>query len=213
MKLLAFSVVGLVSTFGSFAQAQEAVEAEEYSAPTERRGGFVLGLAPAYGLGQASGYPNEADKVNRKEFQANTEFGSAGYNSVWLGGALRDWFTVGLGASFGGVKGNHLSANGTSFVVRVEAFPLYARGGTWRDLGLESEFGAGFMKVKNEAGDTVADGGSLSLVGLGAFYEPWRFWQFRIGPSLQYSQMFSQTLTAHFVSLGLRASLYGSLVD
>ncbi len=213
MKLLAFSVVGLVSTLESFAQAQEAVQAEDYSAPTERRGGFMVGLAPAYGLGQVSGYPNEADKVNRKEFQANTEFGRAGYNSIWLGGALRDWFTFGLGASFGGVKGNHLSADSASFAVRVEAFPLYSRGGNWRDLGLESEFGAGFMKVENDAGDTVADGGSLSLVGLGAFYEPWRFWQFRIGPSLQYSQMFSQTLTAHFVSLGLRTSFYGSLVD
>ncbi|MDX2055261.1 MAG: hypothetical protein SFV15_22855 [Polyangiaceae bacterium] len=213
MKILPWICFLLVSAAANLANAQEGVDAEDYTPKTERRGGFMLGFAPAYGIGTTSGYPNEAEKVNRAEFRADTDLAAASYTSVWFGGALRDWFSYGLGGVLVGQKGNQLEASGVAFGVRLEAFPLYQLGGSLRDLGVHGEFGAGALKVEEKDGTKVADGGSLSLIGVGAFYEPWRLWQIKLGPSLEYSQMFSQTVRAHFVSLGLRTSFYGTLVD
>lgn len=205
--------LGLFGTWAHSAKAAEGVEAEDYTPSVERRGGFMLGFSPGLGLGTASGFPNEASKVNREEFRANTEVSPASTTSIWFGGALRDWFTFGLGATLGGVEGDQLIASGGAFSVRVEAFPLYSYGGRLRDFGLHTVVGAGAMTVEDKAGAKVADGGALSLVGFGAFYEPWRLWQFKLGPSVEYTQLFSLTLRAHVASVGLRTSFYGVLAD
>jgi hypothetical protein len=128
---------------------------------------------------------------------------------IWLGGTLRDWFTFGLGLSARRGQEGDLAAQSGAFVLHLEGFPLWALGGEWRDVGLFTELGAGGETIVNADQDIVADGGAMSVVGIGVFYEPWQPWLFSLGPSLQYHHEFSQSLESDFVSLGLRVAFYG----
>ena len=52
-------------------------------------------------------------------------------------------------------------------------------------------------------------GASAAVVGLGAGWEPLRFWHFRFGPAAEYLHVWSQTLTADSVSLEARLTFVG----
>ncbi|MBW2524102.1 MAG: hypothetical protein JRI23_08000 [Deltaproteobacteria bacterium] len=66
----------------------------------ERRSGFLVGISLAGALGGASGYPNDANKVDREEFYTNTGVSLGSGGMVWIGGALTDWISVGLGVTY-----------------------------------------------------------------------------------------------------------------
>ena len=56
--------------------------------------------------------------------------------------------------------------------------------------------------------DILADGGAMSRVGLGVSYEVWKFWLFSAGPVVNYTYQFSQSLSTHMATAGIKLSLY-----
>lgn len=201
------------TSFGLLALAAPALAAEPDDeplpvAPAERRSGFTFGVASGLALASASGFPNDVAKIGVPELEARTGLGLSTGFGLWLGGALSDWLSVGVGSASVGMERGGLSASGASLHVRIEAFPLFYRGGAWRDLGLAFTAGTGFYTVKR-GDETLAEGEGTSAVGAGVFFEPWRFWQISTGPQLEYSHQFSRSLTAHTLVLGWRAAFYG----
>jgi hypothetical protein len=172
------------------------------------RSEFTLGLELGVVMGGASGFPNDPEKIDDPDFEQSTGFGAGSGGAFWLGGALRDWYVFGLGVAFRNTRSGELDASTTSFIVHNELYPLFAKGGVWRDLGLIAEFGAGGGFIARGS-DHVADGGALSTVGLGVVYEPWQFGSFRTGPVLQYSHQFSQSIDVDMVLAGMRIAFYG----
>jgi hypothetical protein len=203
-----FAVV--VCAVASPANAQ-VVESDyaDYEAPaTERRGGFMLGLGAVGGFGNVRGYPNEISQINVPEFERAVDGFSFG-NALWIGGAIRDWLTFGVGLSTRVASSGEFTAQNQAFMFNLEGFPLYALGGEWRDVGVSGQFGAGGALIVDEEEDTVADGGLMSIVGFSAFYEPWQFWHFSTGPTLSYTHEFSETLRSHTLAAGMRFVFYG----
>ena len=81
-------------------------------------------------------------------------------------------------------------------------------GEPFEDLGLFAYFGIGGFTLKRDD-EVKADGGALSVVAAGAHYEPLRFWQISMGPSLEYARFFSTSLELAGLSAGLRFVFYG----
>lgn len=178
------------------------------NAPAQRRSDVTIGAELGPIGAAAAGYPNEIGKLDNPEYRASTGFGLGQRASLWLGGALRDWFTFGIGIDAVKFQHNGYISQSSGFIFRVEAYPAFAEGGVWRDLGLAADFGLAAMKLTKDGTDS-ADGGSMSLVGLGAFWETWRPGSFAIGPSLEYQYLFSPSMQAHSVLLGFRFAFYG----
>jgi len=177
-------------------------------APALRRSGFSIGLAGGLLTSSARGYPNDVAKIDVPEFEAHTGLGVATGGALWLGGALADWLNVGIGLIGGGIERNGVRGSGGAFNVRIEAFPLFYRGGPFQDLGVLFTAGLGGYTIERGK-EKLAEGGGTSAVGLGAFYEPWRLWQFSFGPQLEYSHQFSDTMSAHTLVVGMRTVFYG----
>lgn len=173
-----------------------------------RRSDFAFGIGFAGTFASASGYPNDAAKIGVPRYQAST--GSAGgiTNTLWLGGALRDWLVIGVGISGSTVAGSGTLSQGGGFIVHLEGFPLFERGGAFRDLGLVGDFGVGGRTI-HRASAEVANGGSMSFVALGLMYEPLSFGKhWRWGPLVQVAQQFSDSMNATLVMGGLQVSFY-----
>lgn len=178
-----------------------------YAQRAERRSGVALSLGAGVGMGASSGYPNSAGKIDVPAFRTEGEpaFGSA--YSFWLGGALRDWFTCGVGyTSFGADDGDHRT-QASGFIFHLETFPLWSLGGRLRDLALFANFGAGGLTI--EGGPETADGGLVSVLGLGTSFELFRFGHFALGPSLESNYVYSQSGEAFGIFLGARTVFYG----
>jgi hypothetical protein len=174
-----------------------------------RRSAFAAGVTMGALVGGVSGYPNEAEKIGVARYEAGTGPAGGTGGGFWLGVAPRDWLVLGLGASFGSVAGSSSLSNGGAFVLHLEAFPLFERGGLLRDLGVIGEFGAGSRNVFH--GSTlVADGGLISCAGFGVVYEPVRVGSHvSAGPVLLVSHQFSQTIAATLVTAGVQVAFYG----
>lgn len=208
MRWLA-SALALSAVLGSagFARAAESDWDGAYDLKAERRSDFMLGGSFGGLAATSYGYPNQAGKIDNPAWVADTGVGVGMQWSAWLGGALRDWFSFGLGLTSLSYSANGLDATATGFILRVEAFPLWASGGPWRDAGMYANFGIGGMKLERD-GETAADGGAISILALGAFYEPLRFGSFSIGPSLEFDHYFSRTIRLYGASASARVVLY-----
>jgi hypothetical protein len=177
-----------------------------YALRSERRSGFALGADVGLGLGNADGYPKDAVKLNDPRYRADTEFAFGALGRAWLGGTIRDWFSFGLGVETLSVHGNGLTTSGSAFILRPELYPLWSLGGTYRDLGAYANFGIGWSMLTHRDSTTVADGGSLGVVGLGLFHESLRWHHVAVGPTMGCSLYFSETMKATIAQLGLRVS-------
>jgi hypothetical protein len=175
--------------------------------PAVRREGLWFGLSGGLAVASASGYRNDVAEIGLPEFEANTGVGVSGSGAIWLGGSLADWLNVGVGVQSVGFEGDGLEASGFGLNVRIETFPLFYESGTFQDLGLTLLAGTGGISVKR-ADETVAEGGATSLVGLGAFFEPWQLWQFSTGPEISYTHQFSRSMSAHLLVVGWRVAFY-----
>lgn len=224
-SLLAASLLGMAGGFAAvlacpspaFGQAVDAGDGEDYAAPpTERRGGFMASLSYDVGYGLIGGYPNRLGQLNNPRFYEEVSGLGAGFGLV-LGGALRDWLTAGLLVRVGGVQRldeDSIVAGSNAIGLRLEGYPLYPRGGAWRDLSLAGEFGVGLGSVVDLEGsdddaEVLADGGAMSHLALAAGYSPWRFWHFSAGPELRYTYQYSQSMTAHVATAGMRLTFFG----
>ncbi|MFO0564135.1 MAG: hypothetical protein U0263_00655 [Polyangiaceae bacterium] len=206
-RALVGSSLLLVLATPSLAAAVENEWDGDFGRKAERRSDFTAGLSVGVFAASAYGYPNEASKIDNDRYVADTGVGIGQAQTLWLGGALRDWFTFAVGYWAAGYSANDLDTAAFGVIFRVETFPLWSVGGTWRDLGVYTNFGIGGTTLK--AGDEKrADGGALSIVGLGGFWEPVRFGIFSFGPNIEYTHLFSRTLKLNATTLGARLVLY-----
>lgn len=179
-----------------------------YDLKATRRSGFVIGLASNVMIGAATGYPNQLAQLDVPAYRQSTGAAAGASGDIWIGGALTDWFTFGLGASGVALNGNDRKASGGAFTFRVEGYPLFYQGGTLRDVALFGHFGAGGIKIQG-GNKEAADGGFMSLASGGVAWEPIKLWQIRMGPSLGYLHMWSESLTLNAAVIEWRATFYG----
>jgi hypothetical protein len=178
-----------------------------YAIKAERRSGFVASAGLGLGVGSVTGYPLALSKQNNPLYESSTGTAFATSWSFWLGGALRDWFTFGLGLSSFGAGAGDMKARGAAFILHIEGFPLWSLGGHLRDVSAFAELGAGGMTL--EGGPETADGGLLSVLGFGVGYEAFRWGHFTLGPVLSSNYLYSDSMTSFAVLGGLRSSFYG----
>ncbi len=177
---------------------------------TERRGGFVLGFVAGPTLGWATGNPSSKAERDNAALERDSGLGLGYRVTPFLGGALTDWFTFGLGMSFADFSSSDYSSPVATFVFHLETFPLYGEGGVYRDIGLTADFGAGASTIKDkESDDDVADSGVMSTVGLGAFWEALRASHFAGGPYVGFQHNWSRWFVRDDVVVGLRLMFYG----
>ena len=190
-----------------------ASRAWETEAP-KYRGGFAMGLSLGFGLGSIAGYPNDVTKIGYARNYTVTGLRPSGGGGLWLGGALTDWFTFGVG-----VQGGRLLATGTNktsvggLIFHMEGYPLFSLGGRWRDVGVMLDAGTGTVSVTPESPSNAAklvDSGSASLVGGGVFWEIGRLWLLRGGPFVSADYYWSESVRRPAIFLGWRTALYTS---
>jgi hypothetical protein len=191
----------------SEAAAPATDEAPLPAPPRLLRSGFSAGVAGGLLLSAAHGFPNDVEKIGVAQYEAGTGLGVSSGGSLWLGGAVADWLSLGVGFTAGSNRANHTRSSGGSLEVRVEAFPLYDRGSAWQDLGFLFCAGTGSYTIKRD-GESVAQGQGTSAIGLGLFYERWRLGHFAFGPELEYQHQFSRSLTLQSLVIGVRAAFY-----
>jgi hypothetical protein len=205
-------VVAGLALFGGVIAPSIASAAEDswdggYAVKAERRSGFVASVGIGFGVAGGQGYPNEVSKIDDPDYRTTADPAFGSMNSIWIGGALRDWFTFGLGLNGFGAKDGDLTTRGSAFILHVEAFPLYNLGGKLRDLAFYTDFGAGGLTI--EGGPEKAEGGFISYLGAGSSFELWRLGHFALGPTLGGVYTYSQSADAFGAFLGFRASFYG----
>jgi hypothetical protein len=211
MKRLLFlcALLGL----GSFSSRAHAESSDYdwdggYKQVATRRSGFMLGITSGLGVGRAYGYPNDLVKLNDPLYKRNTALAFGQFNRLWLGGALTDWFVFGVGFAGMNLKRDDITAKASAFLFHVEGYPLFERGGVFRDMSVFGDFGAGGAKITGR-GREEADGGLMSVIGVGAGWEALRFWHFRFGPAAEYLRTWSQSMTWDSVSLEARLTFVG----
>ncbi|MEI9950424.1 MAG: hypothetical protein WDO74_15935 [Pseudomonadota bacterium] len=203
------ALLGLVSiTSLAHAESSDGAWDGGYNQVARRRSGFVAGLTLGLAAGNAYGYPNELAKLGDPLYRRDTAGALGGVNRLWLGGALTDYLVFGLGVVGMGLTHDQTKAAGSAFIFHVEGYPLFYRGGVFRDLSIFGDFGAGSMKITGH-GREEADGGLMSVLGVGLGYEPLRFWKFTFGPAVEYWHWWSQTLTLNSVAVEARLTFVG----
>lgn len=213
MKGVCASVLGLAICLGaSVANAEptnkDAQWSGDYDVKSVRRSDFTAGVSLGLMAATAYGYPNEAEKIDNPRYVEDTGPAFGSMTTIWLGGALRDWFTFALGVGSIGFEKKPRKATGGVFLFRTEVFPLFDAFPQGKDLGFFAQFGLGGMTIENSDGDKKADGGAISYMGFGTFYEPIRFGIFSAGPTLEYSHFYSQSISGYGASAGFRLVLY-----
>lgn len=213
MKGVVAPVLGLlVLVAASAASAQptnkNAEWSGDYDVKSVRRSDFTAGASFSFLVATAYGYPNEAEKIDNPRYVQDTGPALGSMSTLWIGGALRDWFSFGLGITGIGFEKKPVKAAGGAFVFRVETFPLFHSFRQGRDLGLYAQFGLGGLTIENSEGSEKADGGAISLMAFGAFYETIRFGVFSAGPTIEYAHFYSTSLSGYGASAGFRLALY-----
>ncbi len=180
------------------------------TAPSERRCGFTVGLQLGAIIGAASGYPNDALKIDRDAYLTETGTSVGGMGSLWLGIALTDWFGVGLGMGSGSMTGPDHRTSFSSFGFHIDAYPAFAAGGAWRDLGLGLEAGLGVMETtpSDDEDTKLIESGVASRLAAGVFWEGLRPWKLGMGPYAMVDMMWGPPGVRPAGWFGWRMSFY-----
>lgn len=206
------SLAFALAAFALLAPRPAAAEEEPawQSKPAERRSGFTAGVALGLGVGSAAGYPNDVRKIGLESYYTETGLALGGGTHLWLGGALSDWLNFGVGFAGGSLATGDTATSGGGILFRVEAFPLYAWNGFYRDLGVSVEAGTGGSTTTpaDDADTTLIESGSASMLGVGAFYEGIRVWQLGMGPTVSLDYVWSSTVRQPQLFLGWRTAVY-----
>lgn len=209
LSFVAVCALSLAATEGvAFAQSQDDKQVPD--TPATRRSGFFMGVTGGLSLAAVDGNPQAF--LLRDDPNATTHTGVGyGYRySPVIGAAVTDWLNLAIGGSFGSTQSSKYRSQTNAFIFHIEAFPLFSMGGTLRDLGVELNFGAGGSKAElRSTGEEVASTSVVSIIGAGAFWEPWRIWHFAAGPYLGYERSSSRTYSRDDVTIGLRVAFYG----
>ncbi len=190
-------------------QAEDPEKAAMQAVPATRRGGFTAGFLGGMAFGTVEGYPNDFSKMGNPLYRSATS-GVGGTGMLYIGGALTDWFTFAFGLAQTSYGSSRIATDARVFLFHIETFPLFARGGLWRDAGLFANFGTGTATIHRRSADVeFSSSGALSVVGFGGFWEPWRAGHFAVGPFASWQYQVSDPMTRHFGEIGLRGVFYG----
>ena len=180
------------------------------TAEATHRSGFVVGLSLGSGVAAISGFPNDARKIGRERYYTETGASVGSTFSLWLGGALSDWFTFGIGFTGGSMPTlSELKTSTGGLIFHIEAYPLFPLGARFRDVGIMFDAGTGAATVTPKDSETkLIDSGSASQIGGGAFYEGIKLWKIKSGPFLEGTYVWSESVRRPALFVGWRASFY-----
>lgn len=181
------------------------------STPRTRRSGFTVGTSFGLMGGASSGYRNKVSEVGNPAYRASVN-GLGGGGFIWLGGAFTDWFNFGIGGGGGNFGNADFQWSGGAFIFHIEAFPLFSLGEGWRDVGVSFDFGTGpGTIVRKSDNEEVSGDGTLSLAGMGLFWEPWRIagGHLTAGPAISFLYGFTEWQKTSVGMVGLRGAFYG----
>lgn len=179
-------------------------------APPHRRCGFNIGLHLGPMVGGATGYPNDALKIDREEFQTDTGAAFGGNLGIWLGIALADWFTVGLGPSFGRLQNGDTQTRFFALGFHLDVFPAFGLGGAWEDLGVAVDAGLGGATTNDadDADNLLIEAPIASRLTVGGFWEGIRAWKLSMGPFASFDAMWSPNALRPAAWIGWRTAFY-----
>jgi hypothetical protein len=179
------------------------------TAPATRRGGFAVGLNLGLGLGAANGFPNDSKKIGRAEYYTESGIGFATGSSLWLGGALSDWLTFGVGAGYSMILSGDTESRSGMLLFHTDVYPLYALGGPLQDVGAMFQAGFGFpTTIDTKTEETLIDGAGSSYLFLGGFWDGIKAWQFHMGPYAGVHYMWSDSVRRPLAIVGFRTTLF-----
>ncbi|MFO0762366.1 MAG: hypothetical protein U0359_38355 [Byssovorax sp.] len=202
-------------------------------ASASRRSGFAVNLSFGNGIASIVGYPNDAKKIGYARYYYESGARPSGVNMLWLGGAITDWFVFGVGFTGSGLNfTGQTTAFASGTIFHGEVFPLFYRGGAWRDVGVMIDAGLGAAQITDDSAklshvevttstmdkiklpyftvpkEKLVDGGSASLIGAGVFYEAARIWRVRIAPFMYVNYIWSDTVRRPGFFLGVHSTFY-----
>jgi hypothetical protein len=176
---------------------------------TTRRHGFMIGGTLALRIDSVSGYPTAFDKRNADNRVDMGTFLAPG-ESVFIGGAISDYLALAVDLEFTAATHGGVHRRGTTFGFKVLAWPLFDRGGLFRDLGIDATVGTGTANLSESAtGYSIAQSGSFAFVATSVFWEALRAGGFNVGPAVGVDYRSSETYTAFATWLGVRGVYYG----
>jgi hypothetical protein len=183
------------------------------------RSGLVVGLLFGYGLGGASGYPNNSTQIGNQAYYSSSDLLAGSGSALFIGGALADYLNFGFWFGGGTFQSHDWTLKEGAFGVRAEVFPLYSFAPVLKGLGAFAQFGFGTttLDVKNPPqGVTYPEAkGTQSFIGVGALWEFTIFHLFGghavIGPTLEYDAYYSSPMSAGSGLLGGRFAFYGGM--
>lgn len=185
----------------------------DQTAPT-RRAGFLASVDLGGGVASISGYPNDVRKIGVDRYHTSSGALGGANETVWIGGALTDYFNFGLGLTFSELVASNDKIQNVAFLFRLEGFPLFWKGGAWRDLGAIFTAGTGGVTLapKSDPSQPLVDGGATSMIGGGVFFEGIRFSRFAMGPFALANYFWSQSVERPAVFAGWRAVVYAGKI-
>ena len=210
-------VVGEPQATAPAAEAAPATEPEEppdpskawETAPYEHRGGFAVGIVAGVGVGASNGFPADSRKIGRAEFYTESGLGLATNATLWIGGALADWLTFGVGFGYGRIINAETVSPAPTAIFHTDVYPLYSLGGALRNLGVTLDFGLGFASTEDaETEQRLIDAGGASHVFAGVLFEGIEVWKVKMGPFAGVHYLFSETIRRPAAILGFRTTLY-----
>ena len=179
------------------------------TAKAERRGGFGIGLNLGLGIGAANGFPNDSKKIGLEKYYTESGLGFASASSLWLGGALADWLTFGIGAGFSQILDGKTTSRAPILVFHTDVYPLYSLGGFFEDTGVMLQAGFGFpTTIEDETQDTLIDGAGSSYLFGGVFWDGIKAWQLHMGPFIGAHYMWSESVRRPLALAGFRVTLF-----
>jgi hypothetical protein len=213
-RFLVVVAAAAVSSAPAIAHAQEKQDATTaFDGQPQRRAGIVIGIAAGGGLVGASGYPNNATKIDDPAYYASSGVMGGTGGSLFVMGALADYVNFGFWFGTQNAQNGDWKSHGAAGGFRVEGFPLYSLFPALRDLALFSQLGIGSATLDAKRGDYPGADGVQSFIGAGAFYE-WCIGKalgghFAFGPSAEYDAIFSRSIERHGALFGARVVWYG----
>jgi hypothetical protein len=183
--------------------------------PKPVRDGFMIGGSFNFGLGAASGYPNDVRLDKNPDYYGSTPMlPGFGFN-LFMMGAIAPYLNVGFFGAYAAFGNGDWSSVGGGGGLRLETYPLF-----WvcpcaipktitENLGIYGQFGLGSVSTNvTRPGNYETIGGVQSMLAAGVFQEfkPTRW--FALGPDLRYEVIASRTSDRNSLMLGLRIALY-----
>jgi len=194
----------LAATTGSAAAAVptgEIAPATALEAPHSLRSGLIVGLAFGGGLGGASGYPNDINRIGDPNAYSASGWMVGSSESLFVMGALTDYLNVGFFFGVAAFGNRNWHSRGSSGGLRIEAFPLALAYPSFAGFGIMAQFGIGDASLTSRIPGLPEADGTQSFAAAGVFYER-PFWHvlgghFAAGPSLEFDAMWSQPFERH----------------